>query len=141
MKVRTPSGQVYRIRRRWGLWRWSNVSARMPDEAGITGDQYRFESPSRDAHVYAIRRSGIQSGAGFVLIAALVQAVLLPVLLPIAIALRTFFGKPWMVQVRWADVRTEIKGGSWSESTTLINSLAGHVKENGSLIGTPLFPK
>ena len=97
---------------------------RMPNESGIDD----------------VRGYDTANVASFVLVAALIQAILLPVLLPIAVTSRTIFGRPWMVQVRWADMATEIAGGSWSESATLIQSLARQVEQTGSLLGTPVFP-
>ena len=77
--------------------------------------------------------------ASFVMLIGLVQLVLTPLLLPIAVLARTYFGKPWMVQVHWAGMSTEVRGGSWSESGELIRKLAQEVEQTGSLIDSPLF--
>ena len=114
MKVRSPAGQKYTVRRRWLPWRrrcrfdWMD----------------RFPSLGDDP-ISAIIGVIMLIPAAIFLVVVLAELLLLLLLLPIVLLTRALFGDPWTIEVKRAGeaVYTErVKG--WSDSGHRIEHLA-----------------
>lgn len=116
MKVSDLSGQTWRVSRRWVPWTRRQAD-RAPNETVLT--------------VAAVVTVLLLFVAPLLVLGLLVAAQLLLflLLLPLAAAYRLVFERHWMVEVRqdW-DPWTEVDGGSWNESATVIRRLSEEIR-------------
>ncbi|WP_300678596.1 hypothetical protein [Nocardioides sp.] len=141
MKVKDPSGQTWRVHRRWVPW---NPKARKL-------------KPDRDLTSILDGIDGVDDLAGlalalvlgllFVLLAPIlilvmltgVEFILILAVLPFAIVGRMFFGKRWWVQVRRGrTLEREEMVGDWAASGQAVRDIAKAISvETPSVVATP----
>ena len=115
MKVRSPAGQTYTVRRRWLPWRRRG-----------SFDWMDSFPPLGDDPISAILGAIILIPIAIVLVIAFGELLLLLLLLPIVLLTRALFGDPWTIEIKQGGdlVYTErVKG--WSQSGHRIEHFAG----------------
>lgn len=128
VKVEDPTGQVWRVSRRWVPWRRRGLQdAGVPDASGL--DLALPDDPAGLVLVLVIVFLVVLGP--FVLMAVLIAAeiLLLLLLVPFAILGRVVFGRRWCVELRrgWTPW-TEQPAGGWQASTLLIHEIADAVR-------------
>lgn len=125
MKVTDPSGQTWRVSRRWAPWR-----PRLRDVGGAAQDAAWWAGDPADVAIWMF--FFVLSVLAPLLLAlafAPVELALLAVALPVAVLGRVVFGRKWHVEVRrgWRPW-TEVLAGSWAQSGIRIVEIAGAVR-------------
>ncbi|MDH2413687.1 hypothetical protein [Nocardioides sp. CER19] len=130
MKVHDPSGQVWRVHRRWLPWnpRIRDVES-MPD-----GSSFDFFDGVDDlGGAVAALAIGLVVLVLLPIVALLmitgVELVLVLAVLPFAVAGRMVFGRKWWVQVRrgWRLAREEMVG-DWQASGLRVHDLVDRIR-------------
>lgn len=118
MKVQTPKGETYRIRRRWLPWRRHDTKALdwLPPGSAVSG---------LDDNPISFVLGAIVLIPILVVLAVVVgELLLLLLLLPFFVLARSIFGTPWVIEVthrREVVHAEEVKG--WGASQQRINDL------------------
>lgn len=138
MKVSDPSGQTWRVSRRWLPWRrrhWDKDRLFLDDVPADGVDE-------PIVFVFLLALLVLALAAPIVLLALVVAAefLLLLAFLPFAVLARVLFGKHWRVELRhgW-HAWTELEGGDWQTSGLRVRDLAAAV-ERGEVPQRTLTP-
>ncbi|MEU4418931.1 hypothetical protein [Nocardia salmonicida] len=129
MKVTDPSGQTWRVTRRWVPWRLRRREMDPLDGADVASDF------GDDLIIGLVLFAVVLVVAllfpwVFVALFAMVELLLLLVLLPIAVVGRVVFGRHWHVELRrgfrpwW-----EVEAGDWQASKLKIHEVADDVRQ------------
>lgn len=134
MKVTDPTGQTWRVTRRWVPWRRRLKGSfdSVPDlGVGSLGDDPISAIVGVIALIILLPFLVLVALAG-------VELLLVLLLLPFAVLGRVAFGRHWHVEVRrgFKPVH-EVEAGDWQASTLKIHELAG-VLERGDTLPTTL---
>jgi hypothetical protein len=118
MKVRTPKGETYRVRRRWLPWRRHDTKALdwLPPGSAVSGLD--------DDPISFIIGAILLIPVLLVLAVVVGEFLLLLLLLPFFVLARSIFGTPWVIEVthqREVVHAEEVKG--WGASQQRINDL------------------
>ncbi len=123
MKVKDPTGQTWRVTRRWVPWRRQLRTVDGPDLSWVP-------SLGDDPISAILLVLVLILMLPFVVLALLVAAelLLLLLLLPVAVAVRVAFGRHWTIEARrgfaiWWDAPS----GGWRESGARIRSVAAAI--------------
>lgn len=124
MKVSDPSGQTWRVTRRWVPWR---RRVRDVPDTGLNGS-LDFGDDLVSIIVVALVAIVVLPFVVLGLLAG-IELVLIVVVLPFALVGRVFFGHAWSIEARrgWRFVHEE-SVGSWNDSTVRITELAEEIR-------------
>lgn len=132
VKVRSPDGQVWRVRRRWLPWRQRRRDVDFVDLSDFADDPVTWIA----LIVVSIVLAPVLIVLAAVLIAGL-EFLLLLLVLPVAVLARVLFGRRWCVEVRRGRrLHQEVVGGDWQRSGLLVRDLASQI-ERGELVSIP----
>ena len=130
MKVRAPSGQVYRITRRWVPWQ------RKSRRLSLDALEIPLGAPSGDDPIsmilmvlWLVIALPILVVVVAVMLLTGIELLLLLAILPFAVGARVVFGRHWTVEVRRSfHPIYEERAGDWRASGVRIRELAKQIK-------------
>lgn len=124
MKVSDPTGQTWRVSRRWVPWR-RRLKGWLPEAASLGG----FDVPIIGVILFVL--IGIPVLIAITL--ALVELLVLVVVFPFALLVRVLFGRHWVVHARKGfTIWWEADGGDWQASGLRVAEVAAGI-ERGEL--------